>query len=212
MPIRKHIQYDMNPKNIDVGARWLALTLRNIGPEDLTLLDVRLNSLDAYSISVYGTGEYISAFKPNEEHMLAFNVMANSTGSLYITLDGRRDERPFHWESPGILVRVGKATAELKSLFALTEPYPRQGEAIRCEATLRGLAASEGMPLEFWAASPSGEFKELAIMKTEELHAGEEDRYKTEMTPVEEGLHTIYAYLHDDGRRIGYQVEHVYVR
>jgi hypothetical protein len=212
MPIKKPIQYDINPKNIDVGTRWLALTLRNIGTEDLTLLDIRLNSLDAYSISVNGTGEYISALKPNEEHMLAFHVMANSTGSLYVTLDGRRDKQPFHWESPGMLVRVGTATAELKSLFALTEPYPRQGEAIRCEATLRGLTASEGLTLEFWAASPSGEFEELAVMKTKELPAGEEDRYGTELSPAEEGLHTIYAYLYDDGRRIGYQVEHVYVR
>ncbi len=212
MPIRQPIQYDINPKNIDVGTRWLALTLHNISTEDLTLLDVRLNSLDAYSISVYGTGDYISALKPNEEQMLPFHVMANSTGSLYVTLDGWRDEQPFHWESPGILVRVGKATAELTGLFALTEPYPRLGETIKCEATLCGLGTSEGLTLEFWAASPSGEFENLAIIETAELSAGEEVRYGAEMTPVEEGLYTIYAYLYEAGRRIGYQVEHVYVK
>jgi hypothetical protein len=58
MPIKQPIQYDINPKNIDVGTRWLALTLRNIGTEDLALLDVRLNSLDAYSINVYGSNTF----------------------------------------------------------------------------------------------------------------------------------------------------------
>jgi hypothetical protein len=212
MPIRQPIEYDITPKNIDVGTRWLALSLRNIGTEELIRLDVRLNSLDAYSISVYGTGSSISSLRPNEEQMLSFQVLANSTGSLYVTLDGWRYEQPFHWESPGMLMRVGKARAELTSLFALTEPYPRQGEAITCEATLRGLAASEGLALEFWAASPSGEFENLAIINTEMLSAGEEVRYRAEMTPVEEGLYTIYTYLYDEGRRVGYQVEHVYVK
>jgi hypothetical protein len=212
MAIRQPIQYDINPKNIDVGTRWLGLTLRNIGTEKLARLDVRLNSLDAYSISVYGTGNSISALAPNEEQMISFQVLANSTGSLYITLDGWREEQPFHWESPGVLVRVGKAKAELTGLFALTEPYPRLGEAIRCEATLHGLATSKGLTLEFWAASPNGEFESLATIETAELSAGEEIRYSAEMTPEEEGLYTIYAYLYGDGRRIGYQVEHVYVR
>ena len=212
MPIRQPVQYDINPKNIDVGTCWLALTLRNVGTEELARLDVRLNSLDAYSISVYGNGSAISLLRPNEEEMISFQVLANSTGSLYVTLDGWRGEQPFHWESPGMLMRVGKAMAELTSLFALTEPYPRLGETIRCEATLRGLATSEGLTLEVWAASPSGEFEELATIETPELSAGEEISYWAELTPEEEGLYTIYAYLYDQSRRIGYRVEHVFVK
>ena len=127
-------------------------------------------------------------------------------------ISGWRDEGPFHWASPGMLIRVGKATAELRSLFALTEPYPRRGEMIKCEATLHGLARSEGLTLEFWAASPSGEFENLSTIQTAELSAGQEVRYAAEVTPEEEGLYTIYAYLYDDGRRIGYQVEHVSVK
>ena len=52
----------------------------------------------------------------------------------------------------------------------------------------------------------------MAIVETEGLSAGEKVRYATQMTPVEEGLYTIYAYLYENGRRIGYQVEHVYVK
>lgn len=102
--------------------------------------------------------------------------------------------------------------AELSSLFAMTEPYPLRGQKLRIEATIRGLADSEGLRLEFWADAPSGEFKELSTVETKPLNAGEEIRYSAEIMPEEEGLYTIYAYLYDGVRRIGRQVEHVYVR
>lgn len=212
MGIRYPIQYDLNPKTIDVGRRWLTLELENIGAENLTGLDVRLNTLDVYSISVYGTGSYISALDPNEEQMISFQVSANSTGSVYVSIDGWRDGESFHWESPGVLVTVGREVAELGSLFAMTEPYPPLRKTIRCEANVRGLAESEGLRLEFWADTPSGEFEELATVETKQLSAGEEARYAAEITPEEEGLYTLYAYLYDGVRRIGREVETVYVR
>jgi hypothetical protein len=211
MAIRYPIEYDLSPKSVDVGMRWLTLTLKNIGAQTLTALDVRLNSLDVYSINVYGTGSYISILEPGEEQVLAFQASANYTTSVYVSLDGWEDGGRFHWESPAILVTVGQEVAELATLFAMTEPYPIRGEMIKCEASIRGLAKSEGLDLEFWAETPGGEFQELAKIETKELAAGEEARYSAEITPDEKGLHTIYAYLYDGVRRIGREVEYVYV-
>jgi hypothetical protein len=41
---------------------------------------------------------------------------------------------------------------------------------------------------------------------------GEEATYSAEITPEEKGMHTIYAYLYDDGRRIARETEYVYAR
>lgn len=86
----------------------------------------------------------------DQQRELAFQLSANRTGSVYVTLDGRRDGERFHWESPGIPVTVGAELAELVSLFAMTEPYSVIGEKVRCEATIRGLMQSEGLSFEFW--------------------------------------------------------------
>lgn len=212
MAIKYPIEYELAPMNIYPGMHWLTLTLKNIGAQDLTSLDLRLNSLDAYSISVSGTGLYIVALRPNEQTRRAFQVRANLTGRLYASLDGWQNGESFHWESPAILVTVGREEAKLVSLFAMTKPYPPLGEKIRCEAAIQGLAKSEGLNLEFWAVTPGGEFEELAIVEIKELSTGEEARYAAEVTPEEEGLYTIHAYLYDGIRRIGHQVEKIFVK
>ena len=212
MAIKYPLEYELTPTSIDTGRHWVTLRLKNIGTQDLTGLDINMNSLDAYSISVLGTGSYVSILKPDESRELPFQVSANRTGSLYVTLDGWKDGERFHWESPGMPVTVGAEVAELVSLFAMTEPYSFIGEKVRCEATIRGLAQSEGLKLEFWADTPGGDFEELAIVETKALDPGEEATYSAEISPSEDGLYTIYAYLYDGVRRIGREVEYVYVR
>lgn len=213
MAIRYPIEYELTPRTVDVGTRWLTLSLKNIGTEDLTSLDVRLNSLDVYNISTYGTGSYLELLESGGDALrLPFQIQAQATGSLYVTVDGWQDGEPFHWESPAVWVTVRGDVAELANLFAMTEPYPLRGQKLWFEATVRGLAESEGLRLEFWADTPSGAFEELATVETKELEADEEVRYSAEVTPEEEGLFTIYAYLYDGVRRIGRQVEYVYVR
>ena len=44
------------------------------------------------------------------------------------------------------------------------------------------------------------------------LEAAKEVRYGVEITPQEEGMYTLYAYLYDGARRIGHELEHVRVR
>ena len=211
MATRFPLEYEIKPKSVPAGMRWLTLRLKNIGTEPLTGLDVRLNSLDAYSISVYGTGSYIAVLSPGEERLIPFQVAANRTTSVYATVDGWQDSDTFHWETPGMLVTVGEEAAELVSLFAMTEPYPTLETTIQCEAVIRGLNPSEGLTLEFWADTPSGEFEELASVETKALDEGEETRYSAEITVSEKGSYTIYAYLYEGVRRIGRKMEHIYV-
>ena len=212
MAIKYPLEYELTPSSIDTGRHWVTLRLKNIGTQDLTGLDINLNSLDAYSISVLGTGSYVSILRPDETREIPFQVSANRTGSLYLTLDGWKGGGRFHWESPGMPITVGAEVAKLVSLFAMTEPYSVVGERIRCEATIRGLSTSEGLKLEFWADTPGGAFEELAIVETKALDPGEEATYSAEVTPDDDGLYTVYAYLYDRVRRIGREVEYVYVR
>jgi hypothetical protein len=212
MAVKHPIEYELSPKNVSAGMRWLTLRLKNVGEANLIGMDVKLNSLDAYDIYVYGTGSYVAVLKPGEEEIVPFQTLATATGRLYASLDGWQGSALFHWESPRIAVSVGDDVAKLTSLFALTQPYPRRGERIRFEAVLRGSSQSERLRLEFWAETPSGEFIELGQVETQTLSNDEQARYSAEITPDEEGMYTIYAYLYDGARRIGHEVEQVYVK
>lgn len=212
MPIRYPIEYEINPKSVEPGWRWLTCTLKNVGAETLTGLELKLNSVDDYGVRVLGTGSFVPELEPEGQHVYPFQVAANKTASVYISVDGRRDGAAFHWESPSVLVAVGKEVAELVSLFAMSEPYPPVGEKVRCEATVRGLTQSRGLRLEFWADTPSSQFEALGEIETKPLEAGEEAVYAAEFLPEDEGMYTIYAYLFDGVRRIGRQTENVYVR
>lgn len=211
MAIVYPIEYELSPRSIDAGTRWLTLQVKNVGPDILSALDLRLNSLDAYSITVYGTGSYVATLTPEEEKVLPFQVLASTSADLYISIDGWKESKPFHWESPSILVTVGREVAELVSLVALTEPYLPTQKSVKCEATVRGVTEDRGLKLEFWANTPSGAFEELAVVETKALEAGEVARYSAEIVVSEAGAYTIYAYLYDGTRRIGRKAEHIYV-
>jgi hypothetical protein len=173
---------------------------------------VKLNSLDAYSIYVYGTGSFIQVLKPGEEQVIPLQALVNATDWVYISLDGWQGAGIFHWESPRIRMQVGQDAATLVSLFALTEPYPRLRQRIRVEATLQGAIESEDLRLEFWAETPREELVDLGTVEPKDLVAGEEVRYAVEITPQQEGMYTLYAYLYDGAKRIGHELEHVRVR
>lgn len=209
----KHpIEMKIHPKKIDKGTHWVTLEIKNVGEETLTGLDVNLNSLDSYCISVLGTGKYLMDLKSNEEEAIPFQVTSTGTGRLYATLDGWKEGEEFFWVSPNIQVRVGGGAAEFISLFAMTNPYPPLGETLKVEARIIGLEKSEDLSLEFWAEAPSGKFDELATIKTKELLLGEEATYTAEITPLEEGFYTIYSYLYDGVDRLDQRTETIWVR
>jgi hypothetical protein len=194
------------------GTQWLTVTLKNIGTKTLTDLAVNLNAFDTYGISVLGTGRYVGTLEPGQEHLLSFQVSASYSTSLYLSVDGWEDGETFHWESPYVPMGVGQEAAELVRLFAMSEPYPPLKEKITVEATLRGLTQSEGLDLEFWADTPGGKFEELASVETKALSPDEEVTYSAEITPEQEGMYTIYAYLYDGGKRIARETDSVYAR
>jgi hypothetical protein len=212
MAVRYPIEYRIKPRDVQSGRRWLMLWLKNIGPDDLSGLDVQQNSLDAYNLTVLGTGIYIPQLSPGEEREINFRVSAVGSASLYATVDGMRNGSTFYWESPPILITVGVEPARIMSLFAMSAPYPPTGEVLRCEATILGLSHSNPLDLEFWADTPSGDFTELGTVKTKSLDPGEEAIYATEITPEEEGMYFIYAYLYDGIRRVDRESEVVRVR
>ena len=211
MPIRYPIEYELTPREIKPGMHWLTLKVKNIGDEPLTALDVRLNSFDTYSIRVTEPSTYVAKLRPGEEEVRAFQVTADMTGRVYASIDAHQEGEAFHWETPGILVTVGEEVAELVNVFAVTAPYPPPGEKIRCESIVRGLDESEGLMLEFWVQPPEGEFEQLTALKTNELQPGEEEIYPVEFSPEMEGSYTVHAYLYDGVRRIGHEMDYVYV-
>lgn len=211
MATRHPIEYEMSPDEIDRGLHWLTLSLKNVGDEPLTGLSVQLHSLDDYSIAVAGEGNYVESLGPGEEEEIPYRVSADLTGRVYAAVEGWSDDDGFEWESPGVLIQVGDAAAELVSVFALTEPYPSPGEMLRCEAIVQGMEPAGDLHLEFWAQQPQGTFAELATLDNLQLSAGDENAYATEITPQQEGDYFIHAYLYDGAQRIGHAMDRVYV-
>jgi hypothetical protein len=187
LTIKYPIEYELALEEIDPGRHWVTLKLKNIGTEPLHNLDVGLNSMDSLNLSVTGTGQYVSVLRPDEEELLPFQVDATRTSDLYATVSGPQDGEPFYWESPTVTLNVGGEAAEIQSLFVLTHPHAPIGENLEVEATLRGITGEDGLSLEFWVDTPTGDFKQLGRIGTKSLSTGETAIYSTEVTPKDEG-------------------------
>jgi hypothetical protein len=211
MPIRQPIEYELNPDTVEPGTRWVTLRLTNRGSVDLRHLAVQLNALDTYSVDVHGTGHYLDVLRVDEEKQIPFQVDVKARGRVYVTLDGHRDGEKLHWESPGLQIRVQGEIAELVSFFAMTEPYPLQGDALTCELKIRALGVSRNLVVEFWVETPRGEFRSLDKRGTEVLEPGTVSEETVTFTPDEEGIYIIHAYLFDGARRIDHLTDSVSV-
>jgi hypothetical protein len=203
------IEYDLRPTGLDEGQRRMTLALQNVGDDRLEELEAKLNSLDTYSISVSSPAEYVGSLEPGEEIQVPFQVLANATGRLYVSLDGQRDGEPFHWESPNIRVAVGLGSAELVSFSARTEPYPLIGQRVECEARVRSLTPTQNLVLEFWVETPTGDLESVAKEGLEALRAGDEVTRRFEMVPEQEGIYILRAYLYDGAVRIDQDVDYL---
>jgi len=211
------IEYEVTPTVVDTGISWLTLRLKNIGRETLKGLDIQLHSLDAYNLTVYGSwafggGHYLTDLVPNKERTVIFRVNALGSANVYATIKARKDGKYFWWESGWTNIRLSEEKAEIGRLLVLSNPYTAIGKTISAEATIKGLRESTGLKLEFWVESPSGKSEEQATIEIKDLSVGEEARYTVEFTPKETGYYTIYAYLYDGWRRIGYKTEDIYAR
>ena len=209
--------YELSPSEIDLGTNWVTLNLKNIGRETLRDLDIQLHSLDTYNLTVYGTGlfgagQYISELKPSEEKEMVFRVNALGSANVYVTIKARRDGINFTWESGWTNIRLSEEKVEIERLLVLSNPYTAIGQTISAEATIKGLKESIGLKLEFWVEPPSGKSEQQATIEIKDLPVGDEARYTAEFTPQETGYYTIYAYLYDGWRRIGYKTESILAR
>ncbi len=209
MPTKYPIEYELTPRAIPRGARWLTLSLKNIGEDELKGLDVNVYSLDTYAIMVMGTGDLIPLLEPGQEETRNFQISAEMTGEIYVAFDSFKDDTHFHWETPAISIEVDGQPAELVRMLALSEPYARLGEPITCEVHVRGLTKSENLVLELWVETPSQTFESLDKMGLGILDADEERRHTFEITPEEEGIYILHAYLFQGDQRIGRQMEHL---
>ena len=148
--------------------------------------------------------------KPNEEKYLNFQVDANVTSHLYVSIHGRKNGGGhFHWDSPLLKEVVLGDDVEIETIL-VSNPYGSVGKELDVEAVLVGLGDSQGLGLSFWADTPSHEYEEIENMKTRRLSNGEAT-YSTEMKPKEEGYYTVYVSLHDDYRLIDRDYDTIWV-
>jgi len=209
--------YELSPSEIDVGTNWVTLNLKNIGRDTLKYLDIQLHSLDTNNLTVYGTGlfgagHYLSELRSGEGKEMVFRVNAVGSANVYITIKARIDVINFSWESSWTYLRISDEKAEIGHLLVLSNPYTAIRKTISAEATIKGLRESTRLRLEFWVETPSGKSDQQATIDIKDLSIGEEARYTVEFTPKETGYYTIYAYLYDSWRRIGYKTEDIFAR
>jgi hypothetical protein len=201
---------------MDKGKQWLTVKLKNTGSKTLKRLDVELHSLDTFYlfplVFPYAFGQYIGELRPDEEREVVFQVNAQGSADVYVTINARKDGEYFWWDSGWTHISVIDEKAEIGRLVVLSHPYTTIGETLSVEATIKGLREVTGLRLEFWVEIPSGKFEEQATIDIKELSVGEEARYSAEFTPKETGYYTIYAYLYDGWRRIGHKTDSIYAQ
>jgi hypothetical protein len=203
-------EYELTPETLERGTRWLTLRLKNIGNEDMHNMDVNMHSTDSLQISLRKSSDHIFRFTPDEDRLLSFQVDAHGTTSLYLSIRYFKEGGSFHWDSPWIRVQVHGEVAELEGIL-LSNSYGTIGRELEAEATIKGLGNSDGLDLQFWADTPSGEHEDLGEIKTKKLSNGEEVSYTANITPKETGYYTVYASLYDHNRRIGREFDTIWV-
>ena len=204
------IEYELSPDILEKGTQWLTLRLKNAGDDSLHNLDIKSHSTDSLQISFRNPSDYIYRLQPDEEKFSSFQVDAHGTTALYFSIRYFKEGGSFHWDSPWIREQVLGDVAELESIL-VSNPYGTIGKELEVEATIKGLANSEGLRLEFWTDTPSGKYEELAEIKTKKISRGEEASYIAKITPKEEGYYNVYANLYDNYQRIGRNSDTIWV-
>src|SRR5215471_20451224 len=183
----------------------------NVGDVSLHNLDIKMHSTDSLQISFRSPSDYIYRLTSNEETYLNFQVVAHGTMALYVSVRYFKEGGSFHWDSPWIREQVHGEDAELEGILVSTS-YGIIGRELGIEATVKGFGNSDGLDLRFWADTPSGNYEELAEIKTKSLSNGEEASYTAKIKPKEEGYYTVYASLYDKDRRIGREFDTIWVQ
>ncbi|MFY9873295.1 MAG: hypothetical protein WAK17_26600 [Candidatus Nitrosopolaris sp.] len=204
------LEYELSPQTLEKGTRWLVLRLKNIGDDSLHNMDINMHSTDSLQISLRKSSDHIFRLRPDEESLLSFQVDAHGTTALYVSVRYFKEGGSFHWDSPWIREQVLGEVAELERIL-VSDSYGTTGRELEAEATIKGLDSSDGLDLQFWVDTPSGEHEELAQITTKKLSGDEEVSYTAKITPKEKGYYTVYASLYDHNRRIGRDSDIIWV-
>lgn len=119
-----------------------------------------MHSTDSLQISLRKSSDHIFRFTPDEDR--------HGTTSLYFSIRYFKEGGSFHWDSPWIHEQVHGEVAELEGIL-LSNSYGTIGRELEAEATIKDLGNSDGLDLQFWADTPSGEHEELGEIKTKKL-------------------------------------------
>ncbi|MFY9797227.1 MAG: hypothetical protein WAK17_01080 [Candidatus Nitrosopolaris sp.] len=203
-------EYELSPEPLEKGTRWLTLRVKNTGNDSLHNMEINMHSTDSLQIFLRKSSDHIFRLTPEEERFLSFQVDAHGTTALYFSIRYFKEGGSFHWDSPWIREQVLGEVAELEGIL-VSNPYGIIGRELEAEATIKGLGSSDGLDLQFWADTPSGEHEELAEIKTKKLSRDEEVSYTAKITPKEKGYYTVYASLYDHNRRIGKNFDIIWV-
>lgn len=209
MPRKYPLEYSLEPTIVPQRTRWLMLNLRNIGDRDLKSMAVTLNSLDDRSIQVHSDGKFVLVLRPDEEKAIPIQVSVERRGQVYINIDGWLEDNEFHWESPPIRITTGREVAEIESLLAQTTPYPTLGTPVTSKVRVRSMVATENLVIAFWVETPSGELLSPDKTGLGQQPANTVVERDMEITPEEQGIYIIHAYLYDGARRIDHATEHL---
>jgi hypothetical protein len=82
---------------------------------------------------------------------------------------------------------------EILQRIFVSNPYGSIGRELELESVIKGLGDSEGLTLAFWADTPSGEYEEIADMKTRRMSKGDEAPYKAKIKPKKEGFLILHS-------------------
>lgn len=211
MPVKQNISYDIIPREVNEGRKWITVVLENKGNKDISGASVELHSTDSSAISVRSTGEFVPNLSQDEEVQLPFQIDAKRTAELFIVLDGIQESRPLHWLSSFLTVSVGEPVAEITSLFVLTEPYARLSTELEAETTLRAHAKVGNLTARFWVETPDGDLLNLGEENISEMDEGDIETVSTTYVTAAEGLHRFYTYLYEGDKLLERKTDRILV-
>jgi len=210
---RKDIEYEITPKILGVGERWMTVKIKNAGKKGIRNLNVRLNSLDTLGIEARESSRFLAVLAPGQEVHFDFLVYAYLSAPVYVSMDGYKEENElYYWESPPEAIFVGEDSAEILSLFATRKPNIIIGDTIKCDAAIEAKKPVENLHLETWVEAPDGVIEELKTESLDRMNAGEIDTYSAEFVPELNGIYTVHSELFDGIRRLGHKTDYVLVK
>lgn len=166
--------------------------------------------MNPFFLSILGSGTFVSKLNENETRTLPFQINAEATERIYVTVSGERNGVYLYWDSPPILISVGDEVPRLKRVFILTHPYIAKGTTIEAEAVIQAIRGGKELDLTFWLDSPSS-YEFIGETTTKKLEPSEEIRYSVEISPKEDGVHEVFVYLFDGTRLVGKDSDAIWV-